>query len=254
MRGFIERLSRQVVLKRKLPKRFHSLPLYVSPGSALCYWKSLGRADPFLLEMCATLIKRGDIVWDIGANVGLFSFSAAALSGPEGKVIAIEPDLFLSHLLQKSAKLIKDDYSALAAKVDILPVAIADKVSLMEFNIAERGRATNFLVKATFASAREVRNTQSVVAVTLDWLLDFSPAPTIVKIDVECAEDMVLQGASKLLREIRPRILCEVTGGLRDVVGEIFLRNNYALYDAETDPGATKKLLCAAFNTLAIPE
>lgn len=45
-------------------------------------------------------------MWDIGANVGVFTF-ASAFKAKE--VIAIEADLFLVHLLNKSKKLSKNN-------------------------------------------------------------------------------------------------------------------------------------------------
>jgi len=37
-------------------------------------------------------LKPGDIFWDIGANFGLYSIIASTIVGPEGQVLAIEPD------------------------------------------------------------------------------------------------------------------------------------------------------------------
>ena len=81
-----ERLSRGVVLKRRLPARFHGIPLFVTPESSLRYWFwSLDRVDPMLLRCAGELVSEGDVVWDAGANVGLFSFAAAARAGPSGR-------------------------------------------------------------------------------------------------------------------------------------------------------------------------
>ena len=46
--------------------------------------------------MVHEMVRPGDVVWDIGANVGLFAFAAANRAGSSGQVIAVEPDLWLS--------------------------------------------------------------------------------------------------------------------------------------------------------------
>ena len=100
LRHLAERFSRGVILRRHLPKQFQSLPLYVSPEAGLRYWRwGVETADPMLFRMVRELVRPGSVVWDVGANVGLFSFSAAALAGPGGFVLAIEPDVWLAHLL-----------------------------------------------------------------------------------------------------------------------------------------------------------
>jgi hypothetical protein len=85
LRQVIERLSRSVVLERKRPSQFGGGPLFVSPESGLKYYRSdLNSADPTLFRMAQELVKPTGEVWDIDANFGLFSFAAAAISGPSG--------------------------------------------------------------------------------------------------------------------------------------------------------------------------
>lgn len=51
----------------------------------------MARVDPALMRLAAETVGRGDIVWDIGANLGLFSFAAAVAASPSGRVLAVEP-------------------------------------------------------------------------------------------------------------------------------------------------------------------
>jgi FkbM family methyltransferase len=114
------------------------------------------------------------VVWDIGANVGLFSFAAASQAGRDGRVLAIEPDVWLASLLQRSSALVHD-----RAPVDVLAVAVCDTNSLEEFVIARRARSANYLISAGQGGGRPLgkqtggwRAKQLVPTVTLDWLLD----------------------------------------------------------------------------------
>ena len=95
-----ERFSRGIVLRRRLPRDFSRLPIVVSPEASLRYWLPMSKADPMLYRMAKELVRTGDIVWDVGANVGLFSFSAAARGALV--VLAIEPDAWLCGLIRRS--------------------------------------------------------------------------------------------------------------------------------------------------------
>jgi len=64
----------------------------------------MSRVDPLLYEMAEELVKPGSVVWDVGANVGLFSICAAARSGRSGQVLAIEPDFWLANLINRTAQ------------------------------------------------------------------------------------------------------------------------------------------------------
>ena len=89
--------------------------------------------------------------------------------------------------------------------------------------------------------------------VTLDGLLEHWTAPSVVKIDVEGAEAAVLRGAARLLRDIRPRIMCEVSEANREQATRIFKDAGYALYDAGKNwPGSGQVAQCA-WNTIALP-
>lgn len=251
LRTIIERLSRRVVLKRRLPPRFHNTPLLVTPGAALAYWKlDIEKVDSVLFQIASEQVRRGDVVWDIGANVGLFSFAAVALAGPEGRVLAVEPDTDLARLLRRSCRLKEN----VKLNVDVLAAAVSDMPGIARLNIAERGRAANYL-DGVWASTQTggVREVQLVPTVTLDSLLDHFSAPRFVKIDVEGAEHLVLRGAKRLLAEVRPIILCEVTAQRSIEVARLLAGHGYTLYDARMPSGRRVPLEEPTWDTLAYP-
>jgi FkbM family methyltransferase len=52
-----------------------------------------------LFDFSEKFARTGDVVWDVGANVGMFTFACAFRAGSSGHVVAIEPDAFLVDLL-----------------------------------------------------------------------------------------------------------------------------------------------------------
>lgn len=251
IRSLLERLSRGRVVRRRLPPEHGGHALYVSPEAAMKLWRrDLGTVDPFLLRMAAEQVRPGMTVWDVGANVGLFAFAAAFAAGPSGRVLAVEADGWLAELVGRSAREAPASY----APVEVRAVAVSDVPGMVSFCIAERGRAGNHLEAVPGSTqtggTREVRQ---VPAVTLDSLLDGS-IPQIVKIDVEGAELLCLRGAGRLLREVRPVLICEVAEENADEAGAILRRHGYEMQDAAAPPEARRPLERPVWNTLAIPQ
>jgi FkbM family methyltransferase len=199
--------------------------------------------------MAQELVKPADVVWDIGANVGLFSFAAAAVSGPRGRVIAVEPDTWLVDLLRRSSRLLVPE----RAQVIVIPFAVSDRIDLTELHIAARGRSANFIEGGGSSRTGGTRRTEFVISITLDWLLGILPAPQVLKIDVERLEGRLLLGASRMLTEVRPRIWCEVSTECEQVVTEILQEASYEIYDAGVHHSARKPLRRAVWETLALP-
>lgn len=252
IRSLLEALSRGRVLRRRLPAAHGGHTLYVSPDAAMKLWqRDLGAVDPLLLTMAAELVRPGMTVWDLGANIGLFSFAAAFAAGPSGRVLAVEADGWLAGLIERSAR----EAPAGHAPVEVLVAAVADEPGVAELCIARRGRAGNHLRKVAGSTqtggTREVRQ---VAAVTLDTLLSRSPAPQVVKIDVEGAELLCLRGGGRLLAEIRPALFCEVTAENAGEAGALLRGHGYQLFDAASPPDRRQPLERAVWNTLALPE
>ena len=251
LRKLAERLSRRVVLRRRLPRDFQRLRLYVTPEAGLRHWAGLSRVDQHLLGMARELVRPGAVVWDVGANVGLFAFSAAALAGPSGLVLAIEPDFWLAHLMDRSSREIAVK-NPLAAPVKILCASVSDGVRVSELEIAERARASNHLVGISGSTQTGgYRHLQPTVSVTLDSLLANLPAPHVLKIDVEAHEAEVLRGAARLLESARPVIWCEVDPKNAEAVSRLLHERDYQLFGAANVPHPA--IARAWWNTLAVP-
>jgi FkbM family methyltransferase len=247
LRLAVERMSHRVVVRRRLPPPFDGARIYVSTEGGLRYLaRAMAQVDPALLRLAAEIVRPGDTVWDVGANVGLFTFAAAAMAGPEGQVLAVEPDADLAGLLRRSAA-----GTAGLAPVEILPVAVADDLTVARFHIARRNRATSHLAGFGTAMAGGARSTRLVPTVTLDWLAARFPRPDVLKIDVEGAELAVLAGGTRVLAGTRA-VICEVGAQNAPAVSAILAGHGYTLYDGDREPAERVPVSTAPYNTLAI--
>lgn len=245
-----ERLSRNRVIKRQLPAEFGSRTLLVSPDSALQYWRhDLSGVAPELFELAGKLVLPGETVWDIGANVGLFSFAAAAKAGLSGQVLAIEPDPWLGTLLRLSAA----SQAPGAAPVKVLGAAISDSIGIAEFNVASRGRSSNFVSGFGATQSGGSRGSFPVITVTLDWLMDCFGAPRVVKIDVEGMDLLALRGAGRVLA-LRPKLIMEVTESNSSEIFATLTACGYQLFeiDLQTIIGAPRAAHLPS-NIVALP-
>ena len=139
-----------------------------------------------------------DIVFDIGASVGLITLHAAAFTH-KGKVIAFEPDPETFQRLKHNVSL--NNFS----NIKILPWAISDRNGETTlFSNGASGFAPSLREKGDHRGSPKgfaFRKREEVITRTLDSsiLSENLPLPTVLKIDIEGAEMKCLTGASKLL-------------------------------------------------------
>lgn len=221
---------------RRFPRRF---PAHLggarfwasTEGSLKLLKRSPDDFDPTLLPLTRRFVREGMNVWDIGANVGVFTFAAAGLVGAKGSVTAIEADTWCVDLLRRSSRMRQ---TSAVGRVTVIPVAVSDRIGVASFEVSQRARAVNHLAQtdgSVFAGAP--RETQSVPTLTLDTLRDSAPRPDVVKIDIEGAEKLALAGATALLREDRPVLIMEAED---DVMTELVAMLDEVGYAFETPP------------------
>lgn len=252
VRWAAERISRNLIIKSHLPARFGRRPIFLSPGNHLAVLKpGKDRFEGYLLGFADRFVHEDSVVWDIGANMGIFSFPAA-FKAKRGFVLAIEPDPFNQLLLQRT----RTHWQNADFKVAILPAAISHEVGTAVLKIPVRGRSANSLMGAVEGTQMGgVRETLTVMTVTLDWLLERFPSPDFIKCDAEGAEAWILQGATNLLANVRPVINMEMPKENAQVCKAIFDRNDYltySAYDAIT-PGNELTSIDKIWEVLAVP-
>lgn len=137
-------------------------------------------------------IPQGSVVYDIGANVGIYTILSAVICGESGKVFAFEPDPYNIKYLEEHTKLNKLD------NVSVVRCAVSN-ISGQTFFQDNGDHCTGHIVK---------EGPLKVETVSLDdfVLLNKNAPPEYLKIDVEGAEDLVLEGANKILNQYKPEI------------------------------------------------
>jgi FkbM family methyltransferase len=250
LRRLAELAVRNLIVRRRLPADFGRRAIFLSPANRLRALDfSLERFEPTLLSYVRRFIQPGMIVWDIGANMGAFTFPAAhAAKG--AKVVAIEPDPFNQLLLHRTLDANPD------LDVAIIPAALSNRVGLADLEIAARGRAANALRGADHGSQMGgVRAAYPVVTLTLDWLAEHQPAPDLIKCDAEGAEAWILQGGENLLATKRPILIMEVPSENSDACTGLLHERGYALFPAERriDPAEELRRIGQSWEIVAIP-
>jgi FkbM family methyltransferase len=177
------------------------------------------------LNLFRSIIRPDDTVFDLGANVGPYSLSAAART--DGKVIAIEPALQTFELLNRSAS----QFSNMTA----IHAAISDK-SGTAF-LSHEGSSENFKL-----SDNSETQDEKVPLVTVDDIAAEHAIESvdIIKMDVEGHELKALAGAEKIISNGSPIIFYEVKHGsdlhpeLIDAFKNLGYDSYFALPDAKT--------------------
>ena len=165
------------------------------------------------------------VLWDIGANVGVFSLYAAVRRSC--RVLAFEPSAANYYALTRNIQL-----NALAGRIESYCVALSGATELGTLNLdsPDPGAAMSQFSatgEASRYSSGEGNVTHGMIGFTIDdFVARFAPAfPTHLKIDVDGLEWAILQGAEAALRDRR---LCAVMVELS--VTQPFERDRAAAY------------------------
>jgi FkbM family methyltransferase len=183
-----------------------------------------------VLEALQRELGKGDVLYDVGANVGVLSLVAAERVGPTGAVHAFEPEANNLQCFRRSL----DRWEG--AGITLHDCAVGAGDGSMAFDRkggAFSGRLLEAASPASTAAAVEVdvRAIDSIVA-------EGARPPALVKIDVEGGEGAVLEGAVGVLREHRPVVLCEMHPFNREGVERAFAVLDAAGYVCEDLDGA----------------
>ncbi|MBX2866361.1 FkbM family methyltransferase [Candidatus Kaiserbacteria bacterium] len=143
-------------------------------------------------------LKKDDVFYDIGANFGFYAFLAETLAG---EVHAFEPNERIYAYLKKNA----------AKNIETIQMAVSNEVGMVTFFDSIEDSSSSSLIQSEDREAEEYASNE-VKATTLDTYTKDHTPPTILKIDVEGAERLVLEGGKETLTTHKPTIILEVWG------------------------------------------
>jgi FkbM family methyltransferase len=148
-------------------------------------------------------LARGNVFFDVGANIGFFTLLGARMTGPEGAVVAFEPAPEGAAAVRRHADLNQ------FANVTVIEAAAGDRAGRERFLIVGEASWSHL---ADRGPHRDTKREVDVDVVVLDELIEAGgiPPPDVVKIDVEGSEGAVLRGLARTIERHRPAIVCEL--------------------------------------------
>ena len=154
------------------------------------------------IELFASLLAPGDVVVDVGANIGTHTVFFGKHVGPKGRVVAMEPQRFVHGLLVANVA------ANGLANVECLLAAASDEEGTVAIPVVDPRHACNFGAIGVAGDARaRSGGTEAVRATTIDALA--LERCSLVKVDVEGLETLVLSGAARTIARLQPILFVE---------------------------------------------
>lgn len=210
------------------------------------------------VEVLRRCINPGETVFDVGANIGFYSVLFSRWVGPQGKVIAFEPDPDNVALLRRNLELNG------CANSTVREVALGRAQEASVFSRDPTTGATGHLGRGpTYGETLFGVGREFLIPVkteTIDAEAQSLGGPDVVKLDIEGGEYEVLCGGSRVLREQRPLVISELSAWGDDgtygkarvsLAIELFLDLDYHVWNLDTGAKATPGE--RAWMVLAVP-
>jgi FkbM family methyltransferase len=175
-------------IRRALPARWQ-------PPARYFYVRARGLLERELPLAVAAVIP-GDCVVDVGANVGIYTY---AFARAQARVEVFEPQAECAKVLRA--------FAAATPTVRVHEVALGATSGEATLHVPVSGDRANS-ARASLRDGGSAARRQTVTVVPLDSF-DFSGV-TMIKIDVEGAEDDVIAGAIQTIRRHQPLLLVEI--------------------------------------------
>jgi FkbM family methyltransferase len=156
--------------------------------------------DSVTQEDLKKIVKTGDIIYDVGANIGYLSLLLSRLCGPGGRVLSFEPSPINFRRLQRNVELNRED--------NITPLKLAASDSEATGFLSEEGSSSS--IKSNGSTAGD--GCSQIQMIRLDDFVfrDKHLQPNLLKIDIEGHAGHCLGGMKEILRTVRPSLVLEL--------------------------------------------
>ncbi len=217
--------------KKKI-KTFWERDLYVyladADASALYFFGTLYGDEIKIIKFLIKNFKENDIFYDVGANYGFYTCLAQEFI-IDGEIHAFEPNPKIFRLLKENARL------DIFKNTFLNEVALSDKIGETEFfdrEISGHSGGSSLIKHQHFLKYKVIK----VRTTTLDDYISNHKPPTIMKIDVEGGESLVLKGGLELLKKYSPMIIMEfLPDDLHREAVNILFSSGYRAFKIDND-------------------
>lgn len=153
-----------------------------------------------MLRAIIAKIRPGDVVYDVGASIGIHTVFTAAKVGERGRVVSFEPEKKAYEALQRNVRLnglknVKVVNVALGSKRGLGRLYNTPKIGMGASSLLETGDC-EFRQKVEIWPGDCIRENEDL------------PIPRVVKIDVEGVEFDVIKGLKKTLSQKECHLVC----------------------------------------------
>ena len=191
-----------------------------------------GIYEDFETDLVKKEVRQGDVVIDIGANIGYYTTMFAKLVGNSGKVFAFEPDPTNYELLKKNI-----DANGFT-NVILEQKALSDNHGKMMLNLNNKNTAGHHL---DFKNENSVNSVKVDVLSLDDYFSDKNIDINFIKMDVEGAESNVIKGMRNILKtsknlkmivEYNPLAIKQLGLNPENYL-DLLIKNEFLLYDVD---------------------
>ena len=154
-------------------------------------------------QIVKQVLNKGDVVIDVGANVGMFSLVARHIVGQEGFVHSFEPNPATRKCLNRNIEINDID------NIKVYPLGLGEVEGEFSLYVPHVNSGEGSLARFSDAEYEISKFYEIQIEVKVGDSVLREVAPRLIKIDVEGAEIGVLRGMSQLISRHLPLIICE---------------------------------------------